>query len=48
MQKGKIKKRNYIEMTNQYNDNEDNYAKNPLNKKRFKNSTWKDNEEKIT
>ena len=33
-------------MTNQYNDNEDNFAKNPLNKKTFKKSAKKDKEEK--
>ena len=33
-------------MQNQYNDNEDNFQKNQLNKKRFKNYTGKDNEEK--
>ena len=43
-QKEKIKKRNYITMINQYNDKEDNFEKNQLNKKRYKKSTEKDNE----
>ena len=32
-QKRKIKKRNYNELQNQYNDNEDNFQKNQLNKR---------------